>query len=155
MKYYMDCEFNGFGGELISMAFVNQYDRSFYYVNKNYKELGSAKDQWVNDNVITILFNSPHTAIVDKLENLPFHIYAYLLDDMKEHPLPHFIADWPDDIKYLCQSVLTGPGKMMPLNAFNCSIVRVDSYPNNIEGAYQHNAWWDAYCLKYRLSEGQ
>ena len=63
----MDCEFDGFGGELISMAFINQNYKSFYFVNKNYKELGSAKEEWVNDNVINILFNVPHKAIVDEL----------------------------------------------------------------------------------------
>lgn len=155
MKYYIDCEFDGFDGELISMAFVSQSDRSFYFINKKYEHLGSAKEQWVNDNVIPILFNSPQTPIVDKLENIPFHIYSYLLDDLKEHEIPHFISDWPEDIKYLCKSVLTGPGQMVSINTFNCSVVRVNSYPNDIEGAYQHNAWWDAYCLKHRLSEGQ
>ena len=32
MKLFLDCEFNGFGGELISMALVDENERYFYEV---------------------------------------------------------------------------------------------------------------------------
>ena len=50
MKLFLDCEFNGFGGELISMALVDENERYFYEVLPCINPTS-----WVLDNVIPIL----------------------------------------------------------------------------------------------------
>ena len=47
MKLFLDCEFNGFGGELISMALVDENERYFYEVLPCINPTA-----WVLDNVI-------------------------------------------------------------------------------------------------------
>jgi hypothetical protein len=50
MKLFLDCEFNGFGGELISMALVDENERYFYEVLPCIN-----LTSWVLNNVIPIL----------------------------------------------------------------------------------------------------
>jgi hypothetical protein len=63
------------------------------------------------------------------------------------------ISDWPDDIKYFCQELITGPGKMVDIPGITFEVVRVDAWPNKIPGALQHNAYWDAIALKMKCEQ--
>src|SRR5690606_2267084 len=62
------------------------------------------------------------------------------------------ISDWPDDIKYFCQALITSPGYMLDIPSISFRVSRVDSYPNVIEHCVQHNAMWDAIALRYKLT---
>ena len=64
---------------------------------------------------------------------------------------PVIVADWPDDIRYLCELLITGPGKCVKLDGLKFEWVRADAWPNEIPGAVQHNAWWDAQALRAKL----
>lgn len=64
---------------------------------------------------------------------------------------PTLFADWPDDIRYFCQALITAPGEMVNIPRLTFHIVRVDAYPTTLEGAVQHNALWDARALCHRL----
>lgn len=102
MRLFLDTEFNGFGGRLISMALVpeNSAAREFY------KEL-EIRDQlepWVRDNVVPNLILAP-CSYWDFQQAL-----AQYLWEIGECTI---IADWPDDIRYLCESLITGPGQML------------------------------------------
>lgn len=146
-NFTIDCEFDGFGGELISLAIVGA-DRSLYLVNEKHDDdVIRAKSPWVKENVIPILFSCPQRAIVVKREKFPYYIKEFfeVFSDVTIH------ADWPDDIKYFCECLITGPGTMISTPKIRFVMSRVDSYPNNIEGAVQHNAWWDALCLFEKL----
>lgn len=150
MKYYLDCEFDGRGGELISMGLVSETGRSLYVV-MDY----TAKDEWVLANVVPLLFDVPmeridHLCFGASPKKLSFMLETYFKSD----EYPHVIADWPDDIKYLCEALITGPGTMINIPGAKFSIKRVDAYPTPISDAVQHNAWWDAVVLwKYLLVE--
>jgi len=63
---------------------------------------------------------------------------------------PIIVTDWPDDIKYFCQAIITGPGMMINIPRLSFEMVRVDAYPSVLEkyGAVQHNAYWDAMALR-------
>jgi len=68
--------------------------------------------------------------------------------------VPYIIADWPDDIRYFCQTVITGPGEMpAALARLQFDMVRVDPYEAGSAppGAVRHNAWWDAVALRDHL----
>lgn len=148
MKYYLDCEFDGFGGDLISMALVRNDGESIYLV---YKE--EATDPWVQANVIPHLWNipSPLPGMAYKVDQLngAHQLREFFADDRK----PHIVSDWPDDIAYFCKSIITAPGFMINIAGFTTEVARVDAYPTRLSGAVQHNAWWDAKALWYLLEK--
>src|SRR5690606_22156041 len=68
-------------------------------------------------------------------------------------PLPLVISDWPDDICYFCQALITGPGQIVSLPGVPFQMVRVNAYPTALPGAVQHSALWDARVLREALPE--
>ena len=66
------------------------------------------------------------------------------------------IADSPVDIGRFCDALTTSPTggwasaeyRLMTFEVHN-----VDCYPTTLEGAVQHNAWWDAMALRRLLTE--
>lgn len=156
MKYYLDCEFDGYNGPLLSLALVREDGVSFYAIASAY-----AKDEWVKANVIPVLndidFSAKPQGWYTDRERLGFKFHMHMGEDVAKFmitdPHPHIIADWPDDIRYLCQLLITGPGEMVSIPAITFEVVRVDAYPTTLPGAVQHNAWWDAMALRHLLSE--
>lgn len=149
MRYFLDTEFNGFGGELISLALVREDGDSLYLV---YPEPLDRYDVWVQKNVMPILWDipSPLPGMAYQLESrqdAAFRIQEFLQGDLN----PVIITDWPDDIKYFCQAIITGPGSMINIPQLSFQMVRVDAYPTILEGAVQHNSWWDARALREKL----
>ena len=149
MKYYLDTEFNEFGGELISLALVREDALSLYLVYPDLKEYGP----WVKENVVPILWKIPSPTIIKAYEVKSIQegarrIQSFLADD----PHPVIITDWPDDIRYFCQAIITGPGMMINIPGLVFQMLRVDAYPTTLEGAVQHNAWWDAMALRELLT---
>jgi hypothetical protein len=98
MNLYLDCEFNGFGGQLISMALVAEDGSEFYEVLECYNPV-----PWVAENVMPFLNRDSVSSTMFKKR------LAHFLNQYDEL---HIIADWPDDIKHFCQSLITGPGTM-------------------------------------------
>lgn len=146
MKYYIDCEFDGLGGPLLSMAIVSETGRSLYAV-MNHRKL--IVEDFVRENVMPFLMQVPQEKIdvqgygVDKIQ-----LAAMLEYYFKTDVYIHVIADWPDDLKYLSEALITGPGTMIDIPGIKMSVKRVDAYPTALEGAVQHNAWWDAMALR-------
>lgn len=148
MRYYLDTEFNEFGGDLISLALVRDDGESLYLVYPDLQEYGP----WVKDNVVPILWSipSPIPGMAYKLESHEEgarRIQSFLSGD------PHIVivTDWPDDIRYFCQAIITGPGMMINIPGIVFQMLRVDAYPTTLENAVQHNAWWDAMALRQLL----
>jgi len=104
MKLFLDTEFNGFGGQLMSMALVPEDDR----IGSWYCEL-EMKDQlhpWVKENVVPHMILVPSTRL-----QFQSSLSAYLLK-FQEITI---VADWPDDIRYFCESLITGPGERISI----------------------------------------
>jgi len=104
MKLFLDTEFNGFGGRLISMALVPENDthREFYKEIQMFDQL----EPWVKDNVV------PHLILIPCTHNEFQQALAQYLWEVGDCTI---IADWPDDIKYFCESLITGPGMMLKM----------------------------------------
>lgn len=140
MRYFLDTEFNGFGGELISLALVpediNAPELYLASVCKN-------PVPWVKENVIPRIYVNGKTSVFSVFL-FGHQIVKYLKDD----PQPIIIADWPDDIRYFCECLITAPGQMVNINNLVFQMIRVDSYPTSLEGAIRHNALWDARALR-------
>ncbi len=134
MRLFLDTEFNGFQGKLISMALVPENDS----VPEFYKEL-EIKDQlepWVRDNVVPHLFLVPCSFSVfqNALAN-----YLWNVGDCT------IVADWPDDIRYFCESLITGPGMM--LKFVNNLKFELD-FGIEYESLVPHNALHDARAIR-------
>ena len=148
MDYFLDTEFNSFGGELISLALVREDDKSIYLI---YPELESY-DPWVADNILPILHDVPPTItchVLETKEQAAYLLQEFFLGDYH----PRIITDWPDDIRYFCAELITKPGQMINVPNINFSMLRVNAYPTLVQGAVQHNAWWDAVALKELVNQ--
>jgi hypothetical protein len=135
MKLWIDCEFNEFGGDLISMALVAEDGQEFYEVLnlENDEKYGS----WVYFNVVPYLNKDPITK-----EAFQRKLWQFI----NQWDEIHIIADWPDDIKYFCDSLITGPG--MALNTPLNLTMQIDRTLNTESSAILHNALEDARAIK-------
>lgn len=143
MDYYLDTEFDGFGGEILSLALVREDGEEFYWAS--YRAATPVNDPWVQENVIPIIdvegARVTHTGPIARA--LQYAVGA--VDNV------HVIADWPDDIAYFCQAMITEPGCRIDTPPLTFEILRIDAYPTELEGAVQHNALWDARALKHAV----
>lgn len=96
MRMYLDCEFNGYGGELISLALVAE-DHSWFYREFEIKD---PVDPWVAQHVM------PH---IDSYSDY-VHGQESLAEWLARWQRIHVVADWPADISYFCEFLITGPG---------------------------------------------
>ncbi|MNK33432.1 hypothetical protein D3C87_519150 [compost metagenome] len=145
MNYYLDTEFDGFGGPLLSLALVREDGASLYLVYQDH----AAQQPWVRENVVPILRAVPFPVSVVNCRHHggAYRIAEFLLGD----PAPHINTDWPDDVRYFCQAIITAPGEMVAIPHLSFEVHRVDAYPTDLPGAVQHNAWWDAMALRHIL----
>jgi hypothetical protein len=136
MRYFLDTEFNGFGGELISIALVPE-DSS---LPPWYEAVTcTAPTPWVESNVLPHLDTRPLTRI-----EVADRFAAYLLDDAA----PLLVADWPEDISHAALLLVTGPGRMKPVRSLRFELVDPVLVGWNKSSAVPHNAYHDAVALR-------
>ena len=134
MRIFVDCEFNGFGGELISMALVAADGAEWYEV----KSIPSVLDPWVAANVIPILGKEP-IGQAEWRESL----HAFLLD----YDNPTIVADWYTDLVHFFAS-MAGPDHTMSLSyACRAELILLDKYDSQTP----HNALSDARAIRMAL----
>lgn len=140
MKYYIDCEFNSFGGELISLALVSQDCEKQFYVVLPYEHL--KLHPWVQEHVIPVLFRKPCGTKLDAQRKLA----KFLYDNAVKNEIT-IVADWPEDFKYLCNLMLTGPGSCIDLPIVTMVIDMVNLPSTCDYSMTPHNALEDALAL--------
>lgn len=88
MKFWLDCEFNGFGGDFISAALTSdnrdEWYQSTYCIHPVH---------WVKQNVIPVLYIEPIS-----LDSLQSSLQQFL----NRYNQLTIVADWPADIEYFC-----------------------------------------------------
>lgn len=134
MRLFLDTEFNGFQGKLMSMALVpeDQSKPIFYQELEMTDEL----DPWVKDNVVPHM----HGKLVSR-EKFQNELSSYL---MQMGPCT-IVADWPDDIRHLCESLITGPGQCVwPLHNIKFDLDFTIDYHSMVP----HNALHDAIAIR-------
>lgn len=131
---YIDCEFNGGKGELISMALVADDGREFYEVVPRPASI----DPWVQEHVIPILHKEPVT-----MPEFYNRLFAFL-DQFKE---PTIVADHPADIAYFADALITDRSG----TSYKCDW-RALRRNVNYDSAEPHNALADARALKVLLA---
>jgi hypothetical protein len=134
MRLFLDTEFNGFGGKLISMALVPENPE----VREFYKEL-EIRDQlepWVRENVV------PHLILAPCSNHEFQQALGQYLWEIGECTI---IADWPDDIRYFCESLIVGPGQML---GFVPNLKFELDQGINYNSVVPHNALHDARAIR-------
>lgn len=143
MRYFLDTEFNGFGGELISVALVPEHgDQEFYAL----LELPEVIHPWVERHVLPYLKSVPpglETRTLSRLEAAA-EIAHYLQHD--DDPL--IVADWPDDIAYFCHLLVTKAGDMAPTGSLRFEFVSSPGFSTAAISKVPHNALHDARALR-------
>ena len=129
MKIYIDTEFDGFNGPLISMGLACADGREFYTVLDT-----PVTSDWVKENVVPILNREPETRETAQSR------FAKFLSAYEEVEV---IADWPEDLAHFCQFLITGPGTRLDTPELKMKIVRED-FPSKLP----HNALEDAKGIK-------
>jgi len=131
MRIWIDCEFNEFRGELISMALVSE-DGCEWYGALPCPNPGP----WVAQNVMPILAIEPTSRAR----------FAIALQKwLAMFPAIHVIADWPEDIAHFCTALITGPGLRLNTPPLTMEVRRdLDLIPS----VCPHNALADARAIR-------
>ena len=143
---FIDCEYNGRGGALISMALVPLTDpgRRFYEVAPpNPLE---AVDHWVSQNVLPL--------IEEEKPQLDREAFAQAMSRYLaqfSHGV-HIVADWPEDIELFCRALITGPGERVDTPPLTMEVRRdIDTEASTIP----HHALADALALRRSWIEAE
>ncbi|HEX7782283.1 MAG TPA: hypothetical protein VF509_05720 [Sphingobium sp.] len=142
MRYFLDTEFNGFGGELISLALVPEYGDQEFYVSL---PLPDHVHSWVERNVIPYLRFVPE-GVDHQLSRVEAaqYIETYLAND----PDPVIVADWPDDLGYFCHLLVMGPANMITIGGLRLELINAAGFSASVNSKTPHNALHDARALK-------
>lgn len=142
MRYFLDTEFNGFGGALLSLALVPEDGAEFYVT------LGSGETHlpWVEQNVVPFLDHVPVGLVSPRLarQEAALALSHYLSVD----PAPEVVADWPEDIAQFCSLLMTAPGEMVPVPPITFRLVPLHGFSTAANSQVPHNALHDARALK-------
>lgn len=145
--FYIDCEFDGHNGPLISIAMVRQDGRGLHVEVADV----AVQDPWVLSNVVPIL--GAHRAEIS-CRVRPNEVGRQLRFFIGDCQNPTIIADSPVDIGRFCRAISTaGDGVWASADYLGMTFIvqNVNCYPTALEGAVQHNAWWDAMALRAAL----
>lgn len=142
MRYFLDTEFNGHGGELISLALVPEYGDQEFYVSLPLPEV---IHPWVQLNVVPYLRFVPQGVDLqlDAVQAAQ-HIEDYLIND----PDPLIVADWPDDLGYFCHLLVPAPAQMIGINGMRLELINGAGFSAAANSKTPHNALHDARALK-------
>jgi hypothetical protein len=142
---YLDSEFNGHGGELISLALAAPDGHHWY----GYWGQPAPIDSWVEEHVLPYITvghrpcNLSPTSVRAIADRTVFR--ASLRDYLRSRSNPVIYADWPDDFAHLMR-LMSGPSFdqswMVP-----CSMVLIDTPPGEPKPEIPHNAMSDAIAL--------
>ena len=137
MRIFVDCEFNGFGGELISMALVPEDDdvQPWYEVRQLPEGNSFAWDKWVWDNVVPYLCKRA----IGRDE-----FRASAIAWLQQFDNPTIIADWYTDLIHFF-GIFAGKDHTDSVGyACNAELVLIDCYSSTIP----HNALHDAMAIR-------
>jgi hypothetical protein len=147
-RFYIDCEFDGHGGPLLSIAIVTEDG-----LGAHFRTTEAPSDPWVIENVMPRMpFHDADVGGTMPVEQIGGAL-RYFIGNCER---PVIIADSPVDIGRFCAAISTGDdggwaSAEYPQMTFE--VHNIDCYPTDLPDAVQHNAWWDAMALRHKLAE--
>jgi hypothetical protein len=142
LRYFLDTEFNGFGGALLSLALVPEDGEELYLTLAH----EGAYEPWVERHVVPYL-----DTVAEPLRGPPLgrsdaaHMVAHFL---AHDPEPLIVADWPEDIAQFCRLLLIGPRDIVDVSAIDFRFQRLPGFSTAANSRVPHNALHDARALR-------
>ena len=142
MRYFLDTEYNGWGGALLSLALVPD-DGEELYVTLDWE---GPLVEWVERNVIPYLDMVPDALVSPRMSRADAArtVAHYLAGDAQ----PEIVADWPEDIAQLSALLVTGPGMMVEVPPLTFRFVELTGFSTAANSKVPHNALHDARSLR-------
>ena len=142
MRYFLDCEFNGFGGALMSLGLAPEDGGEEYYVEIPLEE---EPEEWVARHVVPYLHSVPDM-LYNRLDRIAaaHDIARYLSAD----PDPEIVADWPEDIALFCRLLLTAETEIVDISSLRFHFIRTPGFSTARNSRVPHNALHDARALR-------
>ena len=142
MRYFLDTEYNGMCGELLSLALVPDDGDELYLTLK----ADGPIVEWVQRHVVPYLDTVPEQLSCPRLSraDAAHALERYLRHD--EQPL--IFADWPEDISQFCNLMITGEGDMIELRNLVFRLVPMSNFSTAANSKVPHNALHDARALR-------
>jgi hypothetical protein len=134
-EIFLDCEWNGYRGSLITMALVAMSGEELYVGIPLLEEA----DPWVRRHVLPV--------VGEEVEGVtgPTELASRLAAFLAQFEAVHLIADWPEDIERFCRALITGPGLRVDTPPLTMEVRRdLDS----AQSALPHNALADARAIR-------
>jgi hypothetical protein len=142
VRYFLDTEYNGLGGALLSLALVPDDGEELYLTFHT----DEALVPWVERHVVPYLDMVPEQLSCPRLTHSDG---ARALEGYLRHdPEPLMVADWPEDIALLCGLLITGPGQMIELAHATFRLGPMNNFSTAENSKIPHNALHDARALR-------
>jgi len=145
MRYFVDTEYNGWGGALLSLALVPEDGEELYLT----LDWDGPLEEWVERNVIPYLDMVPEQLVSPRMSRADAArtIAHYLAGD----PDPLIVADWPEDLALLNALLVTGPGVMAEIPRLSFRFEALACFSTAANSKVPHNALHDARALRDHL----
>ena len=142
MRYFLDTEYNGIGGELISLALVPDDGDELYLTLQTSAPLVA----WVERHVVPYLDSVSQQLSCPRLTraDAAHALETYLRHDEE----PFIVADWPEDVSQFCNLMVTGPGDMVEVRHVTFRLVPMSNFSTAANSKVPHNALHDARALR-------
>ena len=142
MRYFLDTEYNGWGGALLSLALVPEDGEELYLT----LDWAGVLESWVERHVVPYLDTVPDALVSPRLSrgDAARAVSHYLAGD----PEPVIVADWPEDIAQFNMLLLTGPGVMVEVPPLTFRFVELSGFSTAANSKVPHNALHDARALR-------
>ena len=142
LRYFLDTEYNGWGGALLSLALVPDDGEELYLT----LDWSGALEEWVERNVVPYLDTVPDALISPRISRADAArtISHYLAGD----PEPLIVADWPEDIAYFNALLVTAPGVMAEVPGLRFQFMPLSGFSTAANSKVPHNALHDARSLR-------
>lgn len=155
MRYFLDTEYNGWRGELLSLALVPEDRGEEFYVTIECRE---RVEPWVQANVLPYLDMVPAHLLSKRLgrEEAARELSAWLIREQEgslgvrrglADPLD-ILADWPEDISQICNLLTIGPGLVVDTPAMRFGLLHIPGFSTAANSKVPHNALHDARALR-------
>ncbi|WP_265587755.1 hypothetical protein [Sphingomicrobium arenosum] len=149
MRYFLDTEYDGFGGRLLSLALVpeEEGDEEFYAIIAP----AEATSEWVQRHVIPYLNHVPEA--LREAPMLPADAAQALGHYLAHDEAPEICADWPEDLAHLARLLVTGPGVMVRVPPFTLRLLDMTGFSTAANSKVPHNALHDARALRTHVTK--
>ena len=142
LRYFLDTEYNGWGGALLSLALVPD-DGEELYLTLDWE---GTLEQWVERNVVPYLDSVPQSLVSPRMSRADAAraVAHYLAGDRD----PLIVADWPEDIALFNALLVTGPGLMAEVPPMRFQFMPLSGFSTAANSRVPHNALHDARALR-------